>query len=99
MFKNNLIKVFVILGLAFVPLTSTIAQDLTEPTPKQKITLGVRKIEPFIMNKDNQYSGFSIDLWNQLARDSDLETTAIKEYPNVIDLNLIKSPLNKLTFN
>jgi polar amino acid transport system substrate-binding protein len=95
MIKNNFFKIVLILILTFVsfgPLYSSIAQDTTTE-PKQKVKLGVRKIEPFVTSKDNKYSGFSIDLWDQLAKDSNIETTEVKEYPNVNDL--LKAVENK----
>jgi polar amino acid transport system substrate-binding protein len=95
MIKNNFFKIVLILILTIVsfgPLYSSIAQDTTTEL-KQKVKLGVRKIEPFITSKDNKYSGFSIDLWDQLAKDSNIETTEIKEYPNVNDL--LKAVENK----
>ncbi len=86
MLSKNFIKALMILCLSFLPLTSSFAQDNQPLPPKQKIILGVRKIDPFVISKDNKYSGFSIDLWDQLAKDSNFETTEIKEYPNVNDL-------------
>jgi polar amino acid transport system substrate-binding protein len=93
MLSKNLIKAVLVLLLSFLPVTSSLAQDKIEPVTKQKIVLGVRKIEPFITNKDNKYTGFSFDLWDQLAKDSNLETSEIKEYPNVNDL--LKAVENK----
>jgi polar amino acid transport system substrate-binding protein len=91
---KNLIKVLAILALIFLPIISSYAQDTVVDAPKQKVKLGVRKIEPFVTtSKDNKYSGFSIDLWDQLAKDSNIETTEIKEYPNVDEL--LKAVENK----
>jgi polar amino acid transport system substrate-binding protein len=86
MLSKNLIKALLVLLLSFLPMVSAVAQDTIEVAPKQKVRLGVRKIDPFVMNKDNKYTGFSVDLWDQLAKDSNIETTEIKEYPNVNDL-------------
>jgi polar amino acid transport system substrate-binding protein len=90
---KNLIKVLAILALLFLPIISSYAQDTVVEAPKQKVKLGVRKIEPFVTSKDNKYSGFSVELWDQLAKDSNIETTEIKEYPNVDEL--LKAVENK----
>jgi polar amino acid transport system substrate-binding protein len=79
----NIIALVVLLSI-FTIFTSK-AQN--SQSPAQKIKLGIRKIDPFV-TKDTSgaYGGFSIDLWNKLAENSNLETIEKKEYPNVTEL-------------
>jgi len=63
----------------------------TAPTPAplfsgKTLRVGTRLIPPFVMQKDSwDLSGFSIDLWENLARELDLQSS-FKVYPNVKEL-------------
>ena len=83
---NNLIKAWLVLVLLFAPLITINAQENTIVEPKQKVRLGVKEIEPFVTKKDDKFVGFSIDLWDQLAKDSNLETAEIIKFDTVKDL-------------
>ncbi|MGB1252527.1 MAG: transporter substrate-binding domain-containing protein [Candidatus Promineifilaceae bacterium] len=49
-------------------------QAQTELTP---VTVAVRDIEPFVFQQNNQYVGFSIDLWEAIAARIDVDPTYI----------------------
>jgi polar amino acid transport system substrate-binding protein len=51
-----------------------------------QIRLGTRIIEPFVVEENNKYSGFSIELWNELAQRLNLQTSETKAYSNVQNL-------------
>ncbi len=62
-------------AVSFAPLSSAQAQQ-PEPTPKgATITIGTKPLEPFVVKKaDGQLSGFSIDLWSEIAKLNGWET-------------------------
>jgi polar amino acid transport system substrate-binding protein len=66
------------------PQPSTTIQ--TSPQSQPSVKLAVKPIEPFIIVKDGQYSGFSIDLWNILSKRVGLSTSETQENTNVKDL-------------
>ena len=85
MFKtiSQLLLAFVITASLFFPL-STIAQPAANQEAQQ-INLGVREIKPFIIKDGEGYTGFSADLWKEIAKRANLNTVQYKLYPNVGD--------------
>jgi polar amino acid transport system substrate-binding protein len=63
-----------------------ISQTTSLTPEKQNITVGVREIKPFVIKNGDDYSGFSIELWDKIAERADLKTTKYQVYPNVGDL-------------
>lgn len=52
-------------------------------TPATSIKLAVKPLAPFVIEDKGQYSGFSIDLWNSIAKNLNINTIETKAYPNV----------------
>jgi polar amino acid transport system substrate-binding protein len=62
--------------------TDTIEQESKDPETK----VGIRLISPFVNRDGDSYSGFSIELWNKIAKLAKLPNTKFVEYNNVGDL-------------
>jgi ABC-type amino acid transport substrate-binding protein len=46
----------------------------TDGTPGSTIKVGIKPLDPFVTRDSNQYHGFSIDLWNEIARRNSWQT-------------------------
>jgi polar amino acid transport system substrate-binding protein len=79
---------FALISFVLTPITKAQVNitPINTNSQKKKVTLGVRKIEPFINEKDGKYSGFSMDIWQNLSTKLDIETESIKSYSNVTEL-------------
>jgi polar amino acid transport system substrate-binding protein len=82
-----------VLGLLFLFLFSFIifpissySQAVDTPKPTTEIKLGVREIKPFVIKDGDKYTGFSIDLWNNIAQRADIKTVSYQTFPNVGEL-------------
>jgi ABC-type amino acid transport substrate-binding protein len=54
----------------------------------QKITVVVKPVAPFVIEQDGKLSGYSIDLWNEVARTAgwtDVEFKTVDTVPEMID--------------
>ena len=58
---------------AFLAVVPAFAQPL-EQAPSQKLRVGICVIEPFVIDVGNHYTGYSIDLWEEIARGLGVET-------------------------
>jgi polar amino acid transport system substrate-binding protein len=68
--------------LGFGALNSAAAAD--QPTgPADDVRLGVRLIPPFVVSEGDRLGGFSVELWNEIAREAGLRTTSISPSPDV----------------
>jgi polar amino acid transport system substrate-binding protein len=83
--KLILKTLFVIILLTLTSANILIAQTPTLE-PATEVRLGVRILDPFIKQIDNSYTGFSYELWQKLATDSNIKTTEVKVYPTVKEL-------------
>jgi polar amino acid transport system substrate-binding protein len=54
-----------------------------QPKSEQSINLAVKPLEPFVIIKDGQYSGFSIDLWESISKDIGITTKETREFASV----------------
>jgi polar amino acid transport system substrate-binding protein len=43
--------------------------------PGSIVTVGIKPLDPFITRTSDQYHGFSIDLWNEIARRNSWQTS------------------------
>jgi polar amino acid transport system substrate-binding protein len=50
------------------------------------IKLAIKPLDPFVTIKNGNPQGFSMDLWNAIAKDLNLTTVETKEYPTVTAL-------------
>ena len=41
--------------------------------PKEMVRVVTQRLEPFVVYKDREYTGFSIDLWEEIARETNLD--------------------------
>ncbi len=56
------------------------ASAQTEPATRESIRVAVKPIEPFVIYGDDaQVSGFSIDLWNEIARRIGVDTSFVRK--------------------
>ncbi len=53
--------------------------NIKKDTTVEKIKVAVKETPPFIIKKDNEFSGISVDLWNKIANDLNL-IYEFKEY-------------------
>lgn len=68
------------------PLQAQTSQAPVNPTASPTLRVGTRILPPFVTQEGAwDLSGFSIELWQSLAREIDLKST-FKVYPNVQDL-------------
>ncbi len=60
-----------LLLLLFSSATAAQTQSVTTPpsSPTKTLTVGVKVAPPFVIEKDGQYSGLAIDLWQEVAAD------------------------------
>lgn len=74
------------IALAFLAYAPLHAQDPT-PTPSQTTPLrvGTKQVEPFAFRHDNRWMGFSIELWETIAEDLQLNYEWV-EYPTIDEL-------------
>ena len=68
--KNILITLLMVACMAAAPAAA-------EPA-KKSVTLSVYALDPFVINNDGEYSGFTIDLWEEIAERLDLDTTYVE---------------------
>ena len=61
------------IGLLIIFLSFSVASGQTINQTNNKLTIGLRESPPFIINKNNNYSGLSIDLWEKIAGDLDIK--------------------------
>jgi ABC-type amino acid transport substrate-binding protein len=55
----------------------------------QHIVVVVKPVPPFVMEEDGKFTGYSIDLWNEVARDAgwtDVEFKKVATVPEMIDM-------------
>jgi polar amino acid transport system substrate-binding protein len=83
--KLILKTLFVIVLITLTSANILLAQS-PNLEPATEVKLGVRILDPFITQKDSSYTGFSYELWQKLATDSNIKTTEIKVYPTVKEL-------------
>ncbi|HET9256625.1 MAG TPA: transporter substrate-binding domain-containing protein [Pseudonocardiaceae bacterium] len=43
--------------------------------PGSTITVGIKPLDPFVIRNGDQYQGFSVDLWNEIARRNSWQTS------------------------
>jgi polar amino acid transport system substrate-binding protein len=87
--KAFLIKLsaLVILGITLFTIIATHAQSTTNPNPEEPkiLKVGIKNAPPMVILKDGKTEGFSIDLWNEIAKRTNYKTEfSVKE--NVKDL-------------
>ena len=46
-------------------------------TPGSTIKVGIKPLDPFVTRNGDQYRGFSIDLWNEIARRNSWQTSYV----------------------
>jgi polar amino acid transport system substrate-binding protein len=85
LFKNTIfLTIFCILFSNSSLVTNS--QEIEKTSIQNQVVsakLGVRKLEPFIIKEDTSYTGFSMEIWKEISKKSNIETTEIKEYNNV----------------
>ena len=82
------ILLIIVLGLgSYAPsIQAQTPPTLAPLSPGKTLRVGTRVIPPFVMQEEYWgLSGFSIELWENLARELDLDSS-FKVYPNVKDL-------------
>ncbi|MBC7472636.1 MAG: transporter substrate-binding domain-containing protein [candidate division SR1 bacterium] len=84
MLKKSFTSAYLISLLA-VSLVNPIGiqAQTTQQNIPSSVHLGVKPLEPFVISQNGQYSGFSIDLWNNISKNIGITTTDITSYPNV----------------
>lgn len=45
--------------------------------PGSTVTVGIKPLDPFVVRADDQYRGFSIDVWNEIARRNSWRTSYV----------------------
>jgi len=58
-----------------VPSTSGGATDATQAA--QTVRVGIKPLDPFVVRSGSQYSGFSIELWDEIARRNGWSTSYV----------------------
>jgi polar amino acid transport system substrate-binding protein len=83
-FISRMIALVAIFTCAFAPMTATAQTDVAAPGPAgaETVTVAVRVLPPFVEEKNGQFSGYSIDLWNAIATRQGWKTV-FKVQPNV----------------
>ncbi|MDQ2790533.1 MAG: transporter substrate-binding domain-containing protein, partial [Actinomycetota bacterium] len=58
---------------------SATAADTTDAdgVPGSAIKVGIKPLDPFVTRNGDQYHGFSIDLWNEIARRNSWQTSYV----------------------
>jgi polar amino acid transport system substrate-binding protein len=91
MLKNKLFSLIysvsallLLICISTVPVIPTNAQE--EPQYINSVVLGIKPIDPFIIQKDGLNTGFSMDLWHEIARNLGITTKETKTYTNVSGL-------------
>lgn len=68
-------------GLILTVTGSSAAAETTAPgtegAPGSTITVGIKPLDPFVTRNGDQYHGFSIDLWNEIARRNSWQTSYV----------------------
>jgi polar amino acid transport system substrate-binding protein len=64
----------VVLAVAALGLLNASAAGAQEPDAPTPVRLAVREIEPFVLVDGERYSGFSVQLWEEVAERAGLET-------------------------
>ncbi len=57
--------------------------DFNSQSKQQAVKLAIKPLEPFVIIKDGQYSGFSIELWNAISKNINTFTADTKVFTNV----------------
>ncbi|NJS41808.1 transporter substrate-binding domain-containing protein [Candidatus Gracilibacteria bacterium] len=84
MFRNIIISTFLILAGSFIFTTDVFSQ--------RELNIATRISPPIVDHSDNKYTGYSIDIWNEVAKRNDYQTNWIQK--NSIQ-ELIDSVKNK----
>ena len=69
----TLLVFLTLVNSAFLAVVPAFAQPL-EQAPSQKLRVGISVIEPFVIAVGNHYTGYSIDIWEEIARGLGVET-------------------------
>ena len=49
----------------------------TQAAPAQALRVGIKPLDPFVVRSGSRYSGFSIELWDEIARRNGWSTTYV----------------------
>jgi polar amino acid transport system substrate-binding protein len=94
----NLRKIITVLALfiiaCFSVTSSALSSQSNSNTPKtetpstqaQSIRLAVKSLAPFVFEDNGKYTGFSIELWDAISKNLNLETTTVNNNKNVTEL-------------
>jgi polar amino acid transport system substrate-binding protein len=82
-------RTFLLLMLAAMPQADALAQD--SESGSSRITVATRILPPFIIKTGNEYTGFSAELWDVIARDAGIsynwhEVSNVKEILKSVDV-------------
>ncbi len=75
MIKKNsrLFAGLTVLLLLFAGLASVTQADDLNQEASEKLAVVVKEIDPFVIKEEERLTGFSIDLWEELAREAELQ--------------------------
>lgn len=87
----SIVSIFLLSTILLFPIAtkaqnqygSTFDDISTQQKQSQSIKLAVKPLEPFVIIKNGQYSGFSIDLWNSISKNIGVSTSETKTFSNV----------------
>jgi ABC-type amino acid transport substrate-binding protein len=73
-----LVGVGLLLTLAAAPTASaSTPRPEAQDAPGSTIKVGIKPLDPFVTRSGDRYSGFSIDLWNEIARRNSWQTSYV----------------------
>ncbi|MGH3782635.1 MAG: transporter substrate-binding domain-containing protein [Pseudonocardiaceae bacterium] len=70
------VGLILIVAGASAAAADTMRRD-TEGAPGSAIKVGIKPLDPFVTKNGDQYHGFSIDLWNEIARRNSWQTSYV----------------------
>jgi polar amino acid transport system substrate-binding protein len=65
-------------GLSAAPVASAdTARRDADGAPGSTLKVGIKPLDPFVIRNGDQYHGFSVDLWNEIARRNSWQTSYV----------------------
>ncbi|MDO9384778.1 MAG: transporter substrate-binding domain-containing protein [Hyphomicrobiaceae bacterium] len=71
-----------------LPMTAQVSAQVVSAQEPQKLKVATRVLEPFVVEKKGELTGFSIDLWRAIADRLKIETEFVfaKDVPSLLEL-------------
>ncbi len=82
---HKLLLTSLLIALLLLVASPGTAQD----TPQTKLTVAIKEFEPMVIQQDDGYSGFTIDLWSEIARRMEVDYQFIAVETSDDQLNAI----------